>query len=102
MKKILFVLIIAFFITYPSFTYASEEVIQEQQEELNISSFIKEAKKYTSDVFSKIDIGDVLNSAIKGNVDNSFIYKAILALIGKEVITGITTLRKYFDYYSCT
>lgn len=102
MKKVLFIVIIVIFIVYPTFIYASEEVIQEQQEELNISSFIKEAKKYTSDVYPKIQIGDVLNSAIKGNVDNSFIYKAVLALIGKEVITGITTLRKYFGYYSCT
>lgn len=102
MKKVLFIVIIVIFIVYPTFIYASEEVIQEQQEELNISSFIKEAKKYTNNVFPKIDIGDVLNSAIKGDVDNSFLYKAILALMGKEVITGITTLREYFDYYSCT
>ena len=41
---------------------------------------------------NNIDIKDVFNSAVKGEIDNSNIYKKILNLLGDEVKTGIKTL----------
>ena len=54
MKKIV-ILILIIFLMYPSFSYAEEvsqdEIINSQKSSINISKFIEEAKKYTSDVF---------------------------------------------------
>ena len=59
MKKI-FIMTILFLIFIPSICTATEttsqDVLQSQQEELNISSFIKEAQKYTQNTFKDIDV----------------------------------------------
>lgn len=69
-----------------------EEMINSQKETFGISSFIKNANKYTGDFFEGIDINSMLNSAIKGNIDNNTLYKKIINLLGKEVKTGIKSL----------
>ena len=71
----------------------NEEILESQKESLNISNFIEQANKFTGKVFEDIDVEDLLNSAIKGNVDNSTILKKILGLFGNEVRQSITTLR---------
>ena len=69
-----------------------EEMINSQKETFGISSFIENASKYTGEFFEGIDINSMLNSAIKGNIDNSTLYKKIINLLGKEVKTGIKSL----------
>ena len=69
-----------------------EETMKSQQETFGISSFIENARQYTGEFFEDIDINDVFNSAIKGEIDNSNIYKKILNLLGNEVQTGIKSL----------
>lgn len=63
MKKI-FIMTILFLIFIPSICTATEttsqDVLQSQQEELNISSFIKEAQKYTQNTFKDIDVNEYL------------------------------------------
>lgn len=66
--------------------------MQSQQEELNISSFIKEAQKYTQSTFEDIDVNELFTSAITGKIDNSTIMKTIVSLIGKEVLNCATVL----------
>ena len=67
MKKI-FIMTILFLIFIPSICTATEttsqDVLQSQQEELNISSFIKEAQKYTQNTFKDIDVNELFTSAI--------------------------------------
>lgn len=89
------ILIIFIIISCSSTTsYAeNEEILESQKESLNISNFIEQANKFTGKVFEDIDVEDLLNSAIKGNVDNSTILKKILGLFGNEVRQSITTLR---------
>ena len=65
-----------------------EEMINSQKETFGISSFIENANKYTGEFFEGIDINSMLNSAIKGNIDNKTIYKNNKS-IRKEVKTGI-------------
>jgi len=67
-------------------------VIESQKDTLNISSFIKEANKYSSEVLEDIDVSDLFNSAIKGEINNSTIFKKILNIVGKEILQAITTL----------
>lgn len=69
-----------------------EEMINSQKETFGISSFIKNANKYTGEFFEGIDINSMLNSAIKGNIDKNTLYKKIINLLGKEVKTGIKSL----------
>ena len=70
----------------------NENTIESQQESFGVSSFIENSKKYTGEFFENIDINEILNSAIKGNIDNSTIYKKILNLLGTEVKSGLKSL----------
>ena len=73
-------------------TSTEEEMINSQKETFGINSFIENANKYTGEFFEGIDINSMLNSAIKGKIDNKTIYKKIINLLGKEVKTGIKSL----------
>lgn len=89
------IIIIILIISKATISYCSdidENTIESQQESFGISSFIENSKKYTGEFFEDIDISNILNSAIKGEIDNSTIYKKILNLLGKEVQTGIKSL----------
>ena len=69
-----------------------ETEISNQEEMFGISSFIQNSKQYTGNFFDDIDIGEILNSEIKGEIDNTTIYKKILNKLGNEVQTGIKSL----------
>ncbi len=97
MKKIVItVLLILIFLTHN--TYATEEslsqedIMQSQQEDLDINSFIDEADKYTDDIYEDIDMGELFSSAITGSIDNESILKSIIKAIGGEVLDSITVL----------
>lgn len=68
------------------------ETIKEQQETFGINSFIENANEYTGEFFEDIDISDILDSAISGQVDNNTLYQKILSLFGTELKEGIKTL----------
>ena len=91
MKKIFIVVLALFFINFPILycDASTEETIQEQQSEFQIQDFIKNAKQYSGEFFENINSEDVLNDAIKGEVDNSTFLKRILNLIGGEITSGI-------------
>ena len=73
-------------------TSLDTNTIINQEETFGISSFLMNAKQYTGEFFEDIDIDEILNSAIRGEVDNSKIYKKVLNVLGKEVKTGIKSL----------
>lgn len=75
-------------------SYADSEMqtMKEQQEEFKIQDFIKGAEEYSGEFFDNIDVGDVLQQAIKGEVDNSTFAKRILNLLGKEVTTNVKAI----------
>ena len=95
-KKIVLMLILFLIIILKStISYCNnidQNTISSQQESFGINSFIENSKQYGGQFFENIDIGGILNSAIKGDLDNSGIYKNILSLLGKEVQTGIKSL----------
>lgn len=86
---ILFVLII---ITYMPRSYATQEIISSQMENINLSSVISEGEKYTKNVFPDINLNEYLNSALQGNIDNNKIFKQILSIFGKELVNAISAL----------
>ena len=99
MKKKVFLILIATLLLLTILTpinsvhAANEnETIEEQQEEFKIQDFIKNSKEYTGEFFEDIDINEILNGAIKGEVDNSTLLKKILNLLGSEVINNIKAI----------
>ena len=92
-KKKYMVAIFIIILTVSTNIYAMDEVMNSQMDTLNISKFIKEANNYTKETFPDMDIGTLLNSAIKGNVDTSAVYKAVGLILGKEVIEMLKVLR---------
>ena len=92
-KKIL--LIVAIFVFIQTSTYAinvTEETIKEQQETFGISDFVKETEKYTDDFFDDINISDMIDNAITGEIDNSTLLNKIINLLGSEVKSTLQTL----------
>lgn len=91
MKKIIKILLLMLIaIAFSTNTYANQtsNTMSEQQEEFGIQNFINNAKDYTGEFFEGIDIKDIFNDAIEGNIDNSSFFKRILSLLGKEVLSG--------------
>lgn len=73
--------------------YASkEETIQEQQNDFGIEDFLENSEKYTGEFFKDIDIKDILNNAIRGEIDNSTFAKRILNLLGSEIVTSFKSI----------
>lgn len=104
-KKIIFMILKVLFITIiihianPYYIYATEEgsfdtssILESQQDSLNISSFLKEAEKYTGEVYEDIDLGELFTSALTGKVDNEKLLKSIAGIFGKEIISSINVL----------
>lgn len=71
---------------------STEDILESQKDSLNISGFLEEADKYTSDLYGEMDVGDIFNKAIKGEIDNESIIKKFLSIIGKEIIDCIGVL----------
>lgn len=94
MKKIIVCSLIIFFINcfYTSNATNNMEIIESQKDTLNISSFIKEANDYTKDVFSDMEVGEILNSAITGKVENGKIIRNVWKLFGKEIVNSIASI----------
>lgn len=63
-----------------------------QENTFGISSFIKNAKQYSGEFFDNIDINQILNSAIKGEVDNKIIFSNIFNKIKDESKIGLKSL----------
>ena len=96
MKKIMILIILIILI--PNVVFAEteeetqEEIMNTTQDQFNISQFINEAEKYTGDLLEDMDLTDMLNEAIKGNIDNQTIYQKILKLLGSEVNSSLKIL----------
>lgn len=93
-KTIYFILII-FIVLFTTKVQAIEtttDIIEEQASNFGLNDFIKETEKYSGDFFEDINISDMLNSAISGNIDNNTILKKVVHLLGKEVSSTLKTL----------
>ena len=89
MKKLIIIFFILL-ISITSISYAEDSVIEEQKQMIGISEFINEANKYSNKNFG--DMNEILNSAIKGEVDNLNIIKKLFNNITKEIKNTIKIL----------
>lgn len=86
-------IVIFIILLFSTKVYANNEAtIKEQQEEFGIQDFLNNSKQYTGEFFEDIEIGDILNDAIKGDIDNSTIGKRALSLLGSEVVTSLKAI----------
>lgn len=86
-KKIIIIFIVI--ISISTTVYSTDEIISSQLDALNLSSFVKEGEKYTKEVFKDINIENLIQSAITGDIDNEIIYTSILNLFGEELVSSI-------------
>ena len=87
MKKLItiFAILICIFDTNISKADTENDVINSQMDSFNISNFIDEANKYSNDILKDIDIQELLNNAIKGELDTNQLLKNIFPLLGTEI-----------------
>lgn len=90
MNKILIFLLL--FILIPNISFATEAIVEDQLEALNLSSFISAGEEYTKEVFPDLDIKELITQSLTGEINNSILYKAVLKILGKEVVESITIL----------
>lgn len=99
-KIIISIVFIIIIVLIPKNTYAQNttqdtidnQTLTSQQETFGINSFIKNAESYAGEFFDDIDINELLNSAIKGDIDNTTLYKKVFNLLGDEIKTAIKSL----------
>lgn len=92
MKKIICIFVLILICFTPISKADNEETMKEQQEEFGITDFIKSAQEYTGEFFEEMDISTILDSALKGEVDNTSLGKRIFNLLGKEVVNGVRSI----------
>lgn len=90
MKKILIFTLLMLVI--PNVSFATEQIINDQMEALNLGTFILEGEKYTEEIFPDINIQALITEGLTGKIDNGILYKAVLKLLGTEIVSGITML----------
>lgn len=92
-KKILFIFLILILLMC-GVVYAEDLnlVYKEQIEQFGISDFIKMSDEYKSDVLEDINMNELMNSAIKGNIDSGKFVKIVLKMLGKEITSNIQIL----------
>ena len=93
MKRIFFIIIII--ISLNSKVHADNlnlDAITDQKENFGINDFIKDTEEFSGEFFEDMNISEMLNSAISGNIDNNTILKKILKIFGKETTKTIKTL----------
>ena len=82
MKKLLIILLISIICIFQNVSLAKEEdTLKSQTEQYKIGDFLSSAETYAED----IDVKDLFNSAIKGNLDNSKILKYIVNILGDNL-----------------
>ena len=100
-KKIFLIFIIIFLSTnVENVTFSKDDkledinydILESQKESLDMKNFVKEANKYTKDVFSNTDMGELLNLAITGKVDNKKIFFSVWNILGKEFISCVSVI----------
>lgn len=101
MKRIIYSLIMIIFFLYFTMPISTangtkdintNDTLQEQQEEFGISEFIQQAEEYSGEFFDGININELLENAIKGEVDNQTLFKKILSVLGGKLVDGLTVL----------
>ena len=92
-KKIIFVFLILLLTLIPQSNATNEQTIEEQKNTFEINQFINNSEEYVNkDFMQQEDLNSLLNSAIKGQVNNKNIFTKIFGIFGKEFKNSMATL----------
>ena len=95
MKKYKVFLVCLIFIFIPKVVLAedleSSQILRTQEETFGISDFIREAEKYKGSAFADMNVREILNSAILGDIDNKGFLSKILKLLGSNSKDALKT-----------
>lgn len=71
---------------------ATDDIMKEQEEEFGIQEFLDGSKEYAGEFFEDMDLEQILDDAINGEIDNSTFVMKVLNLFASEVITSIKAI----------
>lgn len=89
-KKILIIFILILII--PSIVEATDKLIDDQLNSLNLSTFIEEGERYTKECFGEINIEELLKSSVSGKIETKNFYNNIIKILGKEIADSMATI----------
>ena len=93
MKKIILIFILLLMLLPNNvFAETEEEIMSTTQEKFNISGFIEQAEGYIGETFGDINLGETLNQAIQGKIDNKTLSQKLLKLLGEEISSNLKIL----------
>ena len=93
MKKIILIFILVLMLLPNNvFAETEEQIMSTTQEKFNISGFIEQAEGYIGKTFGDIDLGETLNQAIHGKIDNKTLSHKLLKLLGEEISSSLKIL----------
>ena len=103
MKKIVCIFTIMIIILIPTMfskvnAVENDATLDSQKKEFGIQDFIENSKQYNGEFFENIDVGNILNNAIKGKVDNETLFKRILSQLGTETLVTIFNTISYSGF----
>ncbi len=70
----------------------NNEIINSQAQSTGVSTFLEESKKYVSNTFPDLDINEVFNSSISGELKIDGLFGWIVNLLGDELKQGIVAV----------
>ena len=76
----------------------TNEIINNQKDNLKISDFIKESEKYTKESMPGVNLNDLLSTAISGNVDNVRFIRLFWSLLRKRSFKFSRGVKQYYCY----
>ncbi len=88
MKKILIILFIIQSFSILNISYATEEILNEQQEKYGITDFLNKSSEY----LEEIDLNDFFKTSLTGKFDNNKLLKLISKLFSKNLKNALLTL----------
>lgn len=71
---------------------SNNEIINSQAQSTGVSTFLEESKKYVSNTFPDLDINEVFNSSISGELKIDGLFGWIVNLLGDELKQGIVAV----------
>ena len=92
MKKIIYLLLLIIIIPNTVYAESEEEMLQSVQEQFNISGFIKDTEQYTGVFFEEMNISEIFNQALQGNINNQTLLQKILKIFGQEITSSLKIL----------
>ena len=93
MKKVILIFILVLMLLpNQAFAETEEEIMSTTQEKFNISGFIQQAEGYIGESLGEIDLGEMLNQAIQGKIDNKTLSQKLLNLLGEEITSSLKIL----------